>query len=160
MTPSLTAALLSTPAPEPSVSPFTSVSPRLIVIGDTPLELTGGALDALQLAEVFVQVYNADQRPAIRTVAMLCEERGWMWACHAIVHGLEAWATAETRYDMAETFRQLHAEPVVHPLDLDCRTCLSGPNECCSVLNDGENRVIPHASRIADADVRNAAARR
>jgi hypothetical protein len=105
-------------------------------------------------------VFNRDQRPAIRKVAILCEERGWMWACHAIVHAMEAWATAEDRYDMARKLRQLHAEPVVQPLDLDCRTCLSAPGECCSVLNDGGNRVVPHPVRVQDADARNAGSHR
>jgi hypothetical protein len=144
--------------PEPSVSPFTSVAPRLIVIDQTALELTGGALDALQLAEIFVQVYNADQRPAIRTVAMLCEERGWMWACLAICHALDAWEKVEGQYTRAQRLGQLHAEPVVHPLDVPCRSCGSMPDESCTVLNDGENRVVPHPARVADADARNAGA--
>ena len=128
----------------------------MCVIDQTPLELTGGALDALQLAEIFVQVYNADQRPAIRQVAMLCEERGWMWACLAICHALDAWAMVEGQYKRAQHLRQLHAEPVVHPLDVPCRSCASMPGEYCTVLNDGENRVVPHPSRVADADARNA----
>ena len=148
------------PLPEPSVSPFTSVAPRLIVVGDVPLELTGGALDALQLAEIFVQVYNADQRPAIRKVARLCEERGWTWACHAIVHALEAWTVAEDRYAMAQDLRQLRAEPAIQWINVPCRTCASTPGEVCSILKDGGNRPVPHPGRVADADALDTAARR
>jgi len=160
MTPALTRALLSTPAPEPSVSPFTSIAPRLIVIDQTPLELTGGALDALQLAEIFVQVYNADQRPAIRNIALLCGDRGWEMACHAIFHALDLWMLAENQHRDVTVFRPLRAERSVQPLDVPCRTCASMPSESCVVLNDGENRVVPHPSRVADADARNAESNR
>lgn len=74
-----------------------TITPGQVKVGEVTVEINGGALDALSLAEQFVQVFD------VRQEAQLREEAHASGAFRpaervAVLIALDLWAEAERRY--------------------------------------------------------------
>lgn len=68
----------------------------------TDYEITGGALDALQLAEVFVQVFTVDMHASsLRNFAHKVECDGLLKEAAAVAIAVDLWESAESAYKRA-----------------------------------------------------------
>ncbi len=66
--------------------------------GETTFEITGNALDALQLAEMFVQVFSLSQRSKLITEARNARAEGFEAEAKAVETAVWLWTKAEAVY--------------------------------------------------------------
>ncbi len=76
-----------------------SITPGHVKAGGVNVEVLGGPLDALTLADIFVQIFGDDQVGALRDEATMARAQGLMKEAFAVETAVTLWLAAEGAYE-------------------------------------------------------------
>jgi hypothetical protein len=79
-----------------------TITPGQVKVGEVTVEINGGALDALSLAEQFVQVFDTQSTAALLSEAMTAFRNGLRTEYLAISVAVNVWQEAEQAYAEAK----------------------------------------------------------